>query len=100
MHVLTDLSGFATDLELPVAPSSLKNRFELIALIDKLLQSQPDLAARSALFDLADSLASLIDEMQGQAVDPAAISALNVSDQSGHWRSAGAHIAWRGSAHS
>ena len=86
VHVLTDLSGFATDLELPVAPSSLKNRFELIALIDKLLQSQPDLAARSALFDLADSLASLIDEMQGEAVDPAAISALNVSDQSGHWQ--------------
>ena len=86
VHVLTDLSGFVTDLELPQAPSSLKNRFELIALIDKLLQSQPDLAARSALFDLADSLASLIDEMQGEAVDPAAISALNVSDQSGHWQ--------------
>lgn len=93
VHVLTDLSGFATDLELPVVPSSLKNRFELIALIDKLLQSQPDLAARSALFDLADSLASLIDEMQGEAVDPAAISALNVSDQSGHWQRMQAFLA-------
>jgi len=86
VHVLTDLSWFAADLELLDAQSALKNRFELVALIDKLLQSQPDLAARSALFDLADSLAALIDEMQGEAVDPAAVSALNVADQSGHWQ--------------
>ena len=50
-----------------------------------LLDAQPDLAPRSALFELTESLAALMDEMHGEGVDPAAIAALDVSDQSGHW---------------
>ena len=32
--------------------------------------AQPDLAPRAAIYDLADSLAGLMDEMQGEGVDP------------------------------
>ena len=50
-----------------------------------LLDRQPDLAPRAALYDLADSLATLMDEMQGESVAPATIAALDVSDHSAHW---------------
>ncbi|MWB76919.1 double-strand break repair protein AddB [Pseudooceanicola sp. 216_PA32_1] len=63
----------------------LRRRLELAQLISALLESEPDLAPRSALFDLADSLAELMDEMQSEGVDPEALSRLDVSDQSGHW---------------
>lgn len=67
----------------PVPP--LRRKLELAQLIARLLAAEPDLAARSAVFDLADSLIALIDEMQGEGVAPQAIRALDVSDQSGHW---------------
>ncbi|MCK4711615.1 MAG: double-strand break repair protein AddB, partial [Marinosulfonomonas sp.] len=41
-----------------------------------------------ALFDLADSLANLMDEMQSEGVSPKVIEQLDVSDQSGHWERA------------
>ncbi len=75
-----------TDLAPPADP--LGRRLELTRLTGALLRAEPDLAARSAAFDLADSLATLMDEMQGEAVTPEAIAGLDVSDQSGHWQRA------------
>ncbi len=69
---------------LPVSP--LRRRLELTQLIAGLLDQEPDLAPRSALFDLADSLARLMDEMQGEGVAPETLRKLDVSDQSGHWQ--------------
>ncbi len=86
LHVLNDLSGLAPQIMLPTAPPALSSRFELLALVEKLLAQQPDLAARSALFDLTDSLAQLIEEMQDEGVGVAELKGLNVSDQSGHWQ--------------
>ena len=40
---------------------------------------------RTALYDLADSLATLMDEMQGEGVTPEVIAALDVSNHSAHW---------------
>ncbi|RKF13391.1 double-strand break repair protein AddB [Roseovarius spongiae] len=80
--LVTDL-GLHTGLPAP-APA-LRRRLELIQLIARLIEQQPDLAPRSALYDLADSLAALMDEMQTEGVSPDAIDALDVSDQSGHW---------------
>ncbi len=85
LHVLTDLSE---GLALPgsgVTVSPLRRRLELSQLITGLLAAQPDLAPRAAVFDLADSLASLMDEMQDEGVTPDAIAALDVSDHSAHW---------------
>ncbi|MFQ3348720.1 MAG: ATP-dependent helicase/nuclease subunit B [Paracoccaceae bacterium] len=71
---------------LPKATPALRRRLELTQLVARLLESQPDLAAKSALFDLSDSLADLLDEMQGEAVTPETIIGLDVSGHSGHWQ--------------
>lgn len=71
----------------PLGPSvpPLRRRLELAQLVERLLDREPDLAARESIFALADSLAELLDEMQGEGVSPDAIRALDVSDMSGHW---------------
>lgn len=92
LSLVTDL-GEGLDLaQIPPAIPALRRRLELTQLIAKLLEQQPDLAARSSLFDLSDSLAALIDEMQGEGVSPDAIRQLDVSDISGHWARAQAFI--------
>lgn len=85
IQMLTDLDRLLPGAPLPPSPSGLRRRLELVTLIAKLIEAQPDLAAKSASFDLADSLATLIDEMQGEGVSPHDIARLDVTDQSGHW---------------
>ncbi len=85
------LSSVGKDLavqSIPPAVNPLRRRFELIQLIARLLDSQPDLAPRASLYDLADSLAGLMDEMSGEGVSPDTIQALDITDQSGHWERA------------
>ena len=85
LSLVTDL-GEGWDLaHVPDAVPSLRRRLELVQLIAALLDRAPDLAPRSAIFDLADSLAGLMDEMHGEGVSPDVIADLDVTDQSGHW---------------
>ena len=86
IRLVTDLSTDVGFQDIPPPASALRRRLELTQLIGKLLDQQPDLAPRAALFDLADSLAALMDEMQGEAVSPQTIRNLDVSDSSGHWQ--------------
>ncbi|SHH00713.1 double-strand break repair protein AddB [Cognatishimia maritima] len=88
IDLLTSLGRDIAHRDIPRAVHPLRRRFELIQLISRLLDQQPDLAARSSLFDLADSLAGLMDEMSGEGVSPDVIEALDISDQSGHWERA------------
>lgn len=88
VRLLTSLASAADMPDLPDPVPALRRRLELSQLIARLLDQQPDLAPRTALFDLADSLAALMDEMQGEGVPPSAIAALDVSDLSGHWERA------------
>ena len=84
LRLITDLgAGLAADLPPPVPP--LRRRLELTRLVAHLLDREPDLAPRAALYDLADSLAALMDEMQGEGVSPEAFRALDLSDHSRHW---------------
>lgn len=83
--LVTDLGNHWHPTRLPDPVPSLRRRLELIQLISALLDRQPDIAPRTALYDLADSLAALMDEMHGEGVDPDAIDALDITDQSGHW---------------
>ena len=85
IRLVTDMGDHAdlATMDPPVSP--LRRRLEISQLVAKLLDSQPDLAPRASLYDLSDSLASLLDEMQGEGVGPDAIRQLDVSDQSGHW---------------
>ncbi|WP_208764504.1 MULTISPECIES: double-strand break repair protein AddB [Leisingera] len=92
MMLLADLAQRATLDGLPPALPPLRRRLELSQLIAKLLDAQPDLASRASLYDLSDSLAALIDEMQGEGVSTDTIRALDVSDMSGHWARAQAFI--------
>lgn len=85
MRLLTDLAREASLQGLPPALPPLRRRLELSQLIAKLLDAQPDLAARSSLYDLSDSLAELVDEIQSEGVSTEVIRNLDVSDMSGHW---------------
>ncbi|MEM1352371.1 MAG: double-strand break repair protein AddB [Pseudomonadota bacterium] len=86
IHLLTHLDALAPSIVSPPAVPALQRRLELIALVSRLIDSQPELAPRTSLYALTDSLAALIDEMQGEGVSAQAISSLDVSDQSGHWQ--------------
>lgn len=50
-----------------------------------MLESELDLVLCAVLYDLFDSLASLMDEMQGEGVSFDVIAKLDVSDQLGYW---------------
>ncbi len=88
IHLLTHLDQLDPAVTLPPAVSPLRRRLELISLVSRLIDQQPDLAPRSALYDLTDSLAALLDEMQGEGVSAQTIFDLDVSDDSGHWQRA------------
>ncbi|MBI1217082.1 MAG: double-strand break repair protein AddB [Rhodobacteraceae bacterium] len=84
LRLITDFGAdVAADLPVPVPP--LRRRLELTRLVAHLLDREPDLAPRAALYDLADSLAALMDEMQGEGVSPEAFRRLDLSDHSRHW---------------
>ncbi|RUS59564.1 double-strand break repair protein AddB [Pseudorhodobacter sp. E13] len=85
IRLVTDLADTHPAAGLPPAVSPLRQRLTLAQLIEQLLQQQPDLAPRAALYDLADSLATLLDEMQGEGVSPDVIAGLDVANHSAHW---------------
>lgn len=65
--------------------SGLGRRLELAVLIDRLLAAEPDLAPRAALYDLADSLAALMDEMRAENVAPEVLDGLDIEGHAAHW---------------
>ncbi|OWU85967.1 helicase [Oceanicola sp. 22II-s10i] len=85
IELVTDLGISAVSADLPPATPPLRRRLELVELIAALLDAQPDLAPRAALFDLADSLARILGEMDDEGVPPEALEQLDVTDLSGHW---------------
>lgn len=85
IRLVTELAQHHPIPGLPPPEPALRRRLQLTQLIAGLLQAEPDLAPTSALYDLADSLANLMDEMAGEGVAPQAVSALDVSDHSAHW---------------
>lgn len=86
LRLVTDLTTEAALAGLPPAVPPLRRRLEIAQLVRRLLKVQPDLAPESAAFDLADSLATLIDEMQGEGVPPETVMGLDVSHHSAHWQ--------------
>lgn len=82
--LVTDLGALSPEV-LPPPVSPLRRRLELSVLLDKLLATGSTYFPRTALYDLADSLATLMEEMQGEGVAPDRIAALDVADHSAHW---------------
>ncbi|MFL4469391.1 double-strand break repair protein AddB [Tateyamaria armeniaca] len=93
IRMITDLDDLLPGDPLPEAASALRRRLQLVALTNKLIEQQTGFAPETAGFDMADSLATLMDEMQGEGVSAADIAKLDVSDQSGHWARAQQFIA-------
>ena len=88
LHLVTDLAKHPTLTDLSMPVPALRRRLEIAQLVRQLLSQVDGLAPRSAVFDLANSLATLMDEMQGEGIEPDAITNLDVSDVSGHWERA------------
>lgn len=84
IRLITDL-GSETPLPGPAPVSPLRHRLELAQLVQALIAREPDLAPRASAYDLADSLAVLLDEMQGEGVPPARLRDLDVSRHAAHW---------------
>ncbi len=85
IRLITDLAHDPDLADIPPAVPALQRRLELTQLVADLITRQPDLAPRAAAFDLADSLADLMDEMQGEGVEPSRLRELDVSHMSAHW---------------
>lgn len=83
--LITDLGRDAALPDVPAAVPPLRRRLELAQLVAGLVARQPDLAPKSAVFALAESLAVLLDEMQAEGVGPQALGALDLANQSEHW---------------
>lgn len=84
LMLVTEVAALSpTPLPQPISP--LRRRLVLSVLLDRLLATGTTQFPRAALYDLADSLAALIEEMQGEGVAPSRIAALDVASHSAHW---------------
>jgi ATP-dependent helicase/nuclease subunit B len=79
---LSDISDLA-GLDPPMPP--LRLRLKLADLVRKLIDADPGLAPRAAIYPLADSLADLMGEMFEERVTPQTLAGLDMGAQSRHW---------------
>lgn len=86
MHLVGSVAAERPLVGLPPPVAPLRRRLELAQLVARLIERQPGIAPRAALYDLADSLAELLEEMQTEGVDPARVAGLDVSNHSAHWK--------------
>ncbi|MBN2631188.1 MAG: double-strand break repair protein AddB [Rhodobacteraceae bacterium] len=85
IRLVTDLGADLIVPDLLPAIPTLRRKLQLTVLIGRLLDAAPDLAPRSALADLAESLSALMSEMQGEGVGPDRVAGLDVAEHSEHW---------------
>ncbi len=86
VHLLTQIDSHpCLPIRLPAPESALKRRLMLAQLIKALLQKEPGLAPKTAIFSLANSLAAVVDEFQSEGVSFSSLEQINVDDLSGHW---------------
>jgi ATP-dependent helicase/nuclease subunit B len=86
VRLVTDLGADAALADVPPAVPGLRRRLELSQLVALLLEREPGLAPRAAIYELADSLTLLMAEMYDEDVSPATIRNMEVPDESGHWQ--------------
>ncbi len=72
--------------ELPPPTPALRRRLELARLVGGLGAAAGQLVAGTTAFDLADSLAELLDEIEGEGLDPATLATLDVAEHAAHWQ--------------
>ena len=65
---------------------ALRRKLELARLIAGLAAAEGELASETAAWDLADSLADLLDEMQGEGVPLDAFARVDAGEHAAHWQ--------------
>ncbi|MEM9583857.1 MAG: double-strand break repair protein AddB [Pseudomonadota bacterium] len=85
IRLLADIADDPT-LDVPPAVDPLARRLELAQLVRAMLEKDQTFETPDAAFDLADTLAALLEEMQDEAVPFDALTKLDVSDHSEHWQ--------------
>jgi double-strand break repair protein AddB len=93
LRTVASLSGAGVLSGLPPAAPPLRLRLQLADLVRQLIDNDPAVAPRSAIYPLADSLAALMGEMFEERVTPETIAALDMGAQSRHWERSQAVLA-------
>ncbi len=83
--LVTELNDLPGPFDQTRIDSKFSARMALFPLVQGLLQAKPHLAPKSAAFDLADSLATLFEEMAGEGVAAADLRTIDLSNFSDHW---------------
>lgn len=86
MRLVAQLAEDRTFPDIGGPTSRLRRRLELAQAVGVLLEGDERFGSRGAAFDLAGSLTSLMDEMNGEGVSPEALHGLDVSAHSAHWQ--------------
>lgn len=82
---LTDIGADPT-FDAPPAVPKIRRRLELSLPVARLVAAEPRFAPGSAIYDLADSLALLAEEMQDEGVTPKAFeNPAMAEDHAAHW---------------
>jgi len=87
-RLLPDIKVISDIGAAPGAPTSQSRFLRHLALSDLVaafLEAEPDMAPKTAMFGLAESLADLQDEMAGEGVDFEALHGINTEGLSAHW---------------
>ncbi|MBW6505438.1 MAG: double-strand break repair protein AddB [Rhodobacteraceae bacterium] len=85
LRLVADLSADPVP-GLPAAVPPLRRRLELAQLVARMTEREPDFAAGTGVYSLADSLADLLAEMQMEGVAPEALERVDVADHAAHWQ--------------
>ena len=82
---LNDLSNDPSFSKIKLSRNSLGIRLELAQLISKFIELEPDMGSSSSSFELADSLANLIQQLHEEGLSPDSIVNLDVQNYSQYW---------------
>lgn len=85
LRLVSDLAQDLILADLPPQAPALRRRLQLNQLIRALIAREPGLAPASAVQSLTESLFALMEEMDGEGVEPAVLDRLDVSEHSEHW---------------
>ena len=85
IRVVTELADDAS-AGLPPPVPALRRKLELARLIAARAMAEGERSAEAASFDLADSLAELLDEMQGEGRPLDAFAAVDAGEHAAHWQ--------------
>lgn len=86
IRVITDIAKHPNlPVVLPEPVSKLRRELMLAQAVGQLLNADETVAPQSAKFDLAKSLAGVLDEMQGEGIPISTLKTVDVESHSEHW---------------